>query len=363
MAAKVRINQRSYFNKSSHEFWSIQSILTGQKSKMTLNWAIIGTGFISNKAIDGIKKSDGSRLHSIYGRRSELVSEFQARHDIPHGHTSLDAVLTDPQVDAIYVGLPNHMHHAVTIKAAQAGKAVLSEKSLTTTMTDADALLHAVSQSGTFFVEGLMYLAHPLLTRFTEILRDGRIGALRSINGHYCADIWQLVNPKGMGTLYNLGCYPASLLHLTVQTLCGDKAFTQRRMQGFGNLNDDGTICDAACVIRFENGVLATLQSTDTYGTANAFSVIGEHGTLSFVTNPWQPVSGRSTIEWRPFEGDCELIHVDDPHDAFYHQTKLVELHVGSGATEAARPSPRHNDSWEIMDFLTNWEASCRATV
>ena len=328
---------------------------------MTLNWAIIGTGFISNAAIDGIKRSDGSQLHSIYGRRPELVSEFQARHDIPHGSTDLDTALTDPQVDAVYIGVPNHMHHEVAIKASQAGKAVLSEKSLTTTLVDANALLQALSQSGTFFVEGLMYLAHPLLTRFTEVLRDGRLGALRSISGQYCADIWQVVNPKGMGTLYNLGCYPASLLHLTVQTMCGQDAFMQHQLQGFGNLNDDGTICDAACSLRFENGVLATLQSTDSYGKANAFSVIGEQGILSFVTNPWQPVGGRSTMEWRPFEGNPELIHVDDPHDAFYHQTVLVELHVGRGEVEAARPSPRHKDSWEIMNFLTKWEASCRA--
>jgi predicted dehydrogenase len=330
---------------------------------MTLNWAIIGTGFISNAAIDGIKKSDGSRLHGIYGRRSEMVSEFQLRHDIPHGYTDLDAVLRDPQVDAIYIGLPNHVHHEIAIKAALAGKAVLSEKSLTTTMADADALLRAVKQSETFFVEGLMYLAHPLLTRFTEVLRDGRLGALRSISGHYCADIWQVVNPKGMGTLYNLGCYPASLLHLTVQTMCGQDAFSRRQLQGFGNLNDDGNICDAVCSARFENGVLATLQSTDSYGTENAFSVMGEHGILSFVTNPWQPAAGRSTMEWRPFKGNPELIHVDDPHDAFYHQTVLVERHVGRGEAEVSRPSPRHNDSWEIMEFLTQWETSCRAEV
>ena len=62
---------------------------------MTLNWAIIGTGFISNAAIDGIKRSDGSQLHSIYGRRPELVSEFQARHNIPHGSTDLDTALSD----------------------------------------------------------------------------------------------------------------------------------------------------------------------------------------------------------------------------------------------------------------------------
>ena len=328
---------------------------------MTIKWAVIGTGFISNKAIDGMKQSSGSELYSVFGRQPDLVSDFQARHSIPHGTTDLDAVLADEAVDAIYIGLPNHMHHEVTIKAAKAGLAVLSEKSLTTTMDEADALLSAVSQSETFFVEGLMYLAHPLLQRFVEVLQDGRLGALRSINGYYCANIWDVVNPKGMGTLYNLGCYPVSLLQLTVQTMCAAETFTDRQMQGFGNLSSDGTICDAACSVRFGNGVLATLQSTDSYGTGNDFSVIGDNGILSFVTNPWQPVAGRSTLKWSPFEGNVELIHVDDPFDAFYHQTKLVELHVSRGDREAARPSPQHKDSWEIMDFLTSWEASCRA--
>ena len=328
---------------------------------MTLKWAVMGTGFISNNAISGIAQSEASQLHSVYGRKAGLVSDFQARHDIPYGFTDLDAALSDDAVDAVYVGLPNHVHHEVTIKAAEAGLAVLSEKSLTTTMADAEALLDAVSTSGTFFVEGLMYLAHPFLARFVDVLNDGRLGALRAVNGYYCADIWRLVNPLGMGTLYNLGCYPVSLLQLTVQTMCGSAAFTQRQMQGFGSLGSDNTIVDAACSVRFDNGVLATLQSTDSFGMSNAFSVLGDNGVLNFVTNPWLPVAGRNTMCWSPYDGEPELIHVDDPHDAFYHQTKLVEHHVALGHREAARPSPRHRDSWEIMEFLTGWEASCRS--
>ena len=327
---------------------------------MALNWAILGTGFISDKAIDGITKSDGSRLHSIFGRNPDLVADFQTRHCIPHSGTDLDAVLSDPALDAVYVGLPNHLHHEVAIKAAARDLAVLSEKSLTTTMAQADALMSAVGRSGAFFVEGLMYLAHPLLTRFVEVLNSGRLGRLRSVHGQYCADIWQVVNPKGMGTLYNLGCYPASLLQLTVQTMCGQQAFAQRQMHGLGNLGGDGTICDAACTVRFDNGVLATLQSTDSFGMHHRFDVMGDKGMLSFASNPWQPEAGRSTLKWTPYEGEMELIHVDDPFDAFYHQTKLVEHHVARGDREAARPSPRHGDSLEIMDFLTKWEAACR---
>lgn len=219
---------------------------------MTLNWAIIGTGFISNKVIDGIKRSDGSQVRVIAGRKPEILAEFQDAHAIPEVSTDYTAVLADPKVDAVYIGLPNHVHHTVTAAAAKAGKAVLSEKSLTTTMDQADALMAAVNAHNTFFVEGFMYLAHPFLQRFQELLMDGRLGELRAVSGFYAADIWKFVNPKGMGTLYNLGCYPVSLLQLTVQTLCGDDAFANRSLQGVGNLNADDTVCDAACTVRFD---------------------------------------------------------------------------------------------------------------
>ena len=169
------------------------------------------------------------------------------------------------------------------------------------------------------------------------------------------------MNANGKGTLYNLGCYPVSLAHLTVQAMCGDGMFSKRQLQGFGTLNADGVICDAACAVRFDNGVLATLQSTDSYGTANFFSVTGTKGELRFVTNPWQPVAGRGHIQWRPFDGKTTNIFVDDDFDAFYHQIKMVERHVAAGDCQAARPSPQHADSYEIMEFLTQWESSCRA--
>ncbi len=327
---------------------------------MTLNWAIFGTGFISNKVIDGIARSDGSQVQVIAGRKPEVLTKFQAAHGIPMISTHYGAVLADPSIDVIYIGLPNHVHHTLTAAAAKAGKAVLSEKSLTTTMHDADILLSSVRAHRTFFVEGFMYLAHPFLHRFFEILQDGRLGELRSVSGVYAADIWKVVNPLGMGTLYNLGCYPASLLHLTVQTMCGPRAFGQRILHGVGNLNSDNTICDAACLVRFDNGVIATLQSTDSYGTCNAFSVLGSKGELRFVSNPWQPIAGRSHLQWRPYDGDVEDIYVEDDFDAFYHQIKMVERHVMAKEQEAARPSPGHQDSYEIMQFLTDWESACR---
>lgn len=324
-----------------------------------LRWAILGTGFISNTVIEAIGLSEGSRVDLIAGRDTAKVADFQTRHGIPRA-ASYDQAIADPDIDVIYIGLPNHQHHAFAMAGAEAGKAVVSEKSLTTTMDTAEALVAAARLHETFFVEGLMYLAHPLHEAFGRLLTDGRLGTLRSITGRYGADIARLVNPAGRGTIYNLGCYPVSLTHFVVQTMLGQAAFSVRNVTGTGIIDQaSGTVSDAALAVRFDAGVLATLQSSDNYGNTSEFSVAGDNGVLRFVTNPWLPVAGDNIIAWQPHGGDVEQIVINDPHDAFFHQVKMVEHHVAAGHAEAARPSPRLVDSMEIMSLLTEWEALC----
>ena len=326
-----------------------------------LRWAVLGTGFISNTVIEAIELSNDSTVTVIGGRTPSKLEDFQRRHGIPAAR-SLDEAVYSPDVDVVYIGLPNHQHHPYAIAAAEAGKPVLSEKSLTTTVDSAQELLAAVRNHQTFFVEGLMYLAHPVARTFVALLEDGRLGSLRSISARYGANIAHLVNPEGRGTIYNLGCYPVSLAHLAVQTMLGPDAWTRRTLAASGIANPtDGTICDAALALRFESDVLATIQSSDRYGNTSDFSVAGDTGTLRFVTNPWLPLAGTNLIEWQPHDGKPEHIAVETAHDAFYHQVKMVESHVAAGDTEARRPSPRWSDSFEILELLTEWEAACLA--
>lgn len=328
-----------------------------------IRWAILGTGFISNTVAAAIQASAGSQVHVVAGRNPDAVAKFQRQYDIPHHSVGYDAALADPAVDAVYIGLPNNVHHSLTIQAAAQGKAVLSEKSLTTTMDQAQELVASVQAHQTFFVEGLMYLAHPLYRRLQEVLLDGRLGQLRGVQGFYAADIWQVTNPAGRGTLYNLGCYPVSLLQFVVQTMCGPHAFASHRLSGLGNVSArDGTIVDASITARFDTGVLATLQSTDSYGMAHGFTISGDKGVLRFVTNPWLPVAGRNHIQWCPYGGEVEDIFVETGKDSFAHQIEMVETCLATGQLEAQRPSPRLQDSLEIMAFLTEWEAQCLAS-
>ena len=326
-----------------------------------LNWGLLGTSFVSGIVADAIKLSPDSRIVAAGGRDAGRLSAFCAMQGIDKSYRDFDALLDDPQIEAVYIGLPNNVHHVYAIKAAAKGKAVLSEKSLTTTMPDAEALAAAVRMHGTFFVEGLMYLAHPLFRCLVEFIESGRLGTIKAVDGFYAADIAGVVNPLGNGTIYDLGCYPVSLLHLVVQTAFGPDAFRARTSAGFGNLGAHGTIAEAVLNVRFGNGLLASLHSSSTMGMAHGFTILGQHGALIFRTNPWLPAAGDNVLEWRPHEGAPETIVVDDPHDAFYHQVRMIERALRAGVIEVPRPSPRLAESLEIMELLTDWEAHCRA--
>ena len=92
-------------------------------------------------------------------------------------------------------------------------------------MEKTEQALQAVKETGVFFAEGLMYLNHPLIAKLYQELATGEIGEVRSIQGSYVAAIDQFVNPASKGALYNLGCYPMSLIHSVAQQQFGECVF------------------------------------------------------------------------------------------------------------------------------------------
>lgn len=324
-----------------------------------LRWAILGTSFISDVVAKAILASPNSHIQAVFGRNEERLNAFADRYGIASRYTSIDALLDDPSVDVVYVGLPSHKHAEATIAAAKKGKAILSEKALATTMDDTHAMMAAVKEAGVFFLEGLMYLSHPVHQTLVDILKEGKLGNIKGINGYYAANIAKKANPLGKGTIYNLGCYPVSLVHLVIETAFGPEAWAKRTVLGHGNLaHDDGVahVRDAALVARFDAGVLATLQSTDSFGNDSSFTIQGDKAVLSFQTNPWLPLAGDNIIQIKTYGGEVERIVIPSNMDAFGWQVKRVEDCVGAGVKEAPRPSPTWANSVEIMGVLTEWE-------
>ena len=144
-----------------------------------VRWGIIGPGTIARAFAAGVARSGNGKLVALGARdpkRPALAEHFPGVRAL-----TPDALLADPEVEAVYVSTP-HPHHAEwAIKAAEAGKHVLVEKPLAMTAWEADAAFHAARRAGTFMGEAFMYRLHPQTARLLELIRDGAVGEVRML--------------------------------------------------------------------------------------------------------------------------------------------------------------------------------------
>ena len=323
-------------------------------------WGILGTSFISGVMAAAIRQDGQSKIYAVAGRSPEPRDALAQQYDIPVQHDSYDALIADPEVDIVYIALPNHLHHEYVIKAAQAGKAILCEKSLSVDMEKTDAALAAVAQNQVFFAEGLMYLNHPFTAKILDVIKSGKIGELRSIQGQYTAAISQFVNPDSKGALYNLGCYPVSLLHLIIEQCCGREALESYTLSAMGRRGQDGNICEAQANFQFGNGLMAQLHTAEDYGLHAEFTILGSTGSLQITSNPWLP-EAKNQLTVTQYEQTPEVIDVEAEGDGFLYQVKSVLNALGNNDAHLGRPAARPEDSRQIMKLLTDWEAAVTA--
>ncbi len=183
-----------------------------------IRWGILSTADIGRKkVIPGLKKARplrgrGDRLARRGAWRGRWLDDL----DIPTAHGSYEALLADPQVDAVYIPLPNHLHAEWTIAAARAGKHVLCEKPLAMTAADAERMLEVCSAEGVRLMEAFMYRHHPSWVAARDVVASGRIGRLRSVQSwfsYYNDDPANIRNQfeAGGGALFDIGCYAVNL--------------------------------------------------------------------------------------------------------------------------------------------------------
>ena len=183
----------------------------------TLRWGILSTANIATeKVIPGIRRAARNEIVAIASRDGETARRVADRLSIPRAHGSYEALLADPDVDAVYIPLPNHLHAEWTIAAARAGKHVLCEKPLALTAADAERMIEAAEAAGVHLMEAFMYRHHPSWVAVRELVASGRIGTLTAVQswfGFHNDDAANIRNIRdfGGGALYDVGCYCVNL--------------------------------------------------------------------------------------------------------------------------------------------------------
>lgn len=325
-----------------------------------LNWGIIGTSFISDVMADAILQEGKTCLYAVAGRSAKPLAEFAKKYHIDHVYQDYDALINDSNIDIIYIALPNHLHHEFIIKAANAGKAILCEKSLSIDMQKTERALTAVDNNKVFFAEGLMYLTHPFISTIMQHINHNVIGSIRSIHAQYCAPISEFVNPQSKGALFNLGCYPISLIQLLLQQSFGDHIFHDFHVSATGTRGNDGNICESSVQFRFMNlekqkPVMAQVYTAETYGLHASVTILGEAGRIELLSNPWLPESSHNTLRVTQYDKESETIDVNTEGNGFLYQVRRIREALEQGHTASQRPSARPSDSHQIMKMLTAW--------
>ncbi len=187
-------------------------------NEQKVRWGVLSTARIgTEKVIPAMQRGQHSQVVAIASRSLEKARQAAQQLGIPRAYGSYQELLEDPEVEAIYNPLPNHLHVPWTVKALQAGKHVLCEKPIGLSAQEAQALLEAARRYPQLKVmEAFMYRFHPQWQKTKELVEQGRIGVLRVVMSSFSymnrnpQDIRNQVQAGG-GALLDIGCYPVSL--------------------------------------------------------------------------------------------------------------------------------------------------------
>ena len=180
----------------------------------TLNWGVLGASYFAiEHMIPALQQSAGVRVRAIASRELARAQAVAAQFDVPRAYGDYESLLADPDIDVVYNPLPNHLHVPWTEKAARAGKHVLCEKPIALDAAEAASLIPVRDETGLQIQEAYVVIHHPQWKRVRELVREGRIGRLRAIQGwfsYWLDDAENIRNKREMGGggLLDIGVYP-----------------------------------------------------------------------------------------------------------------------------------------------------------
>jgi D-xylose 1-dehydrogenase (NADP+, D-xylono-1,5-lactone-forming) len=248
-----------------------------------VRWGILSTAAINEKLLAGARRSSSVEVVAVGSRDGARAGAFAERHGIARAHGSYEALLEDPDVEAVYNPLPNALHHPWTMRALAAGKHVLCEKPYSRRPAEVEEAFDVAERAGLVLSEAYMYRYNPQIERLAELVHDGAIGELRTIASaftHPCedpADVRLSADLDG-GGLMDVGCYCVSASRL----LAGEpETVTAQQVVG-----PSGVDVRLTGTLAFAGGVLAHFDCGFHVPDRSQLEVVGSAGTLR-VNDPW----------------------------------------------------------------------------
>ncbi len=267
-----------------------------------VRWGVLGAANIAlQKVIPAMQKSELARVVAIASRDKAKARAAADRLGIPRAYGSYEELLDDPEIEAIYNPLPNHLHVPWSIRAADRGKHVLCEKPIALSASEARDLLEARDRTGVQIGEAFMVRTHPQWHKVKELIAAGRIGELRLVTGHFSYyrrdpnDIRS--RPEwGGGALMDIGCYPITISRWLFDA---EPVEAVALVEHDPDMHVDRMV---SAILRFEAGQ-ATFSCASQLVFYQTMQIFGTVGRIA-AEIPFNP----------PSDGECRIL-VDDGRD------------------------------------------------
>ena len=256
---------------------------------MSCNWGILGPGFIATRAIiPAIQALPNSRVLAVASSNEERSREVALRFGIERSYSGYQALLDDPDVDVVYIALPNHLHREWTIRAAGMGKHVLCEKPLAMSAAECNEMIFACRQANVLLMEAVMYRFHPRMLYLKQMLVAREPGDIRFLHAAFSFNFnapgnYRAYRQFGGGALLDIGSYCVN----AARWLIGSEPDSSRAVISYSHESIDLT---TSAVLRFGEDVSAHIQCSFVAAEHQTIEVVGTTGavTAPLAFTAWQ---------------------------------------------------------------------------
>ncbi|GAK69719.1 putative oxidoreductase [Agrobacterium rubi TR3 = NBRC 13261] len=330
-----------------------------------IRWGIIGPGTIARTFADGVAHSKTGKLVAIASRNPDkpgLGDGFPGAR-IVHGY---EALLADPEIEAVYIATPHTGHAEWAIKAIRAGKHVLVEKPIALSAYDADAIFHEAKKAGVFAGEAYMYRLHPQTAKIIELVKSGTIGDVRIIRtsfgfnmGGFKPEHRLFANDAAGGGILDVGGYPVSMARLIAGAVTDQPTLEPEKVSGVAHLGQSGVDEWASAVLKFPNGIVAEVSCSIMAQQDNVLRIIGSEGRIE-VEDFWYASGHKGGVgKIDVVKGkDLQTIEVREDGWLYAFEVDAAGKAIRGGQQQFDYPGMSWADSLGNLRVMDQWRAS-----
>ncbi len=313
-----------------------------------LRWGLLSTARINRSLIPPLRASPRNNLVAVASRDAGKGREYAREWEIENVFDSYEAMIASPDVDVVYISLPNKLHAEWTVKAANAGKHVLCEKPLATTLADVDAITAAAQANHVVVAEAFMYRHHPQTLKVKEIIDSGQIGEVLLVRGSFTFTLTDRGNVRvnaGLdgGSVWDVGCYPISY----ARTMIGAEPAEVQGMQVIGESGVDETF---AGTMRFGSNAYAQFDCGFHAPFRMNMEIVGSNG-LIVIPRAFKPTD-QETILVGPAGDQLEPVEISGPEHLYIGEVEDMYEAVVNGAAPRVSLQDSRNNVAAILALL-----------